>query len=171
MLTEKSKQAQNEGAKAGEGQTAPEAAPVQEGKETPPAQAAPMQDAKKVAPKTSKKAHSKAGKNAAPKASKKAHKKTAPKAGKKSASKASKKAKREDGTMSGLDAAAKILGKAGKPLNVKEIMERIQAQGLWKSGGKTPHATISAAITREINNKKSASRFHKAERGRFELKK
>ena len=141
---------------------APEAAPVQEGKETPPAQAAPVQDAKQAGPKASKK-------TAPQKAASKAHKKAAPKASKKSAPKASKKDKREG--MSGLDAAAKILAKAGKPLHIKEIFERMEAKKMWKTGGKTPSATISAAITREIHDKKAASRFRKSGRGLFELKK
>ena len=166
MLNEKNKQAQNEaGAKAGESQTAPEAAPVQEGKETPPSQAAPVQDASKkaAAPKASKKTapHKKAGS--------KVSKKTAPKASKKPAPKADKKGKRDG--LSGLDAAAKILGMAGKPLHIREIFERMLAKKMWKTGGKTPSATISAAIIREIHNKKAASRFRKAGRGLFELKK
>ena len=80
-----------------------------------------------------------------------------------------KKAERKDGTMSGLDAAAKVLADAGQPLNVKEMMERIQAQGLWKPGGKTPQATIYSAIIREIAHKGDGSRFRKAERGKFSI--
>ncbi len=42
------------------------------------------------------------------------------------------------------------------------------AQGYWTSpAGKTPHATLYAAILREITTKGKASRFAKAERGRF----
>ena len=76
---------------------------------------------------------------------------------------------RDDGTMSGLDAAAKVLAEAKEPLNVKQMMERIQAQGLWKTGGKTPGATIYSAIIREIANKGDQSRFRKAERGKFSI--
>ena len=81
-----------------------------------------------------------------------------------------KKAERKDGTMSGLDAAAKVLADAGEPLNCKTIVERAIEKGYWKTGGKTPAATIYAAILREIQKKGDASRFAKADRGMFTLK-
>lgn len=80
---------------------------------------------------------------------------------------AKKTRRRKDGKMSGLDAAAKVLADAGTPLNAKEILERIQAAGLWKTNGKTPQATLYAAITREIAAKGNGSRFRKTERGHF----
>jgi len=70
---------------------------------------------------------------------------------------------------SGLDAAAQVLAEAGKPLNTKDMVERMLAAGLWKTGGKTPAATIYAAIIREISVKGDASRFRKSGRGHFEL--
>lgn len=82
-----------------------------------------------------------------------------------------KKAKRADGTMSGLDAAAKVLADAGEPLNSKTIVERAIEKGYWKTGGKTPAATVYAAILREIQKKGDASRFTKADRGMFTLAK
>ena len=72
---------------------------------------------------------------------------------------------------SGLDAAVKILGEAGKPMSCKQILERMLAAKLWQTSGKTPAATISAAITREIANKGEASRFRKVAPGRFILNK
>jgi len=69
---------------------------------------------------------------------------------------------------SGLDATAKVLAEAGKPLNCKTIVERMLAEGLWKTGGKTPAATIYAAIIREIAAKGKDARFRKVERGKFE---
>jgi len=72
---------------------------------------------------------------------------------------------------SGLDAAAKVLAEAGEPMGTKEMVERMLAKGLWKTGGKTPAATIYAAILRESQKKGSESRFRKAERGKFELAK
>lgn len=84
--------------------------------------------------------------------------------------KARKKAERKDGTMSGLDAAAKVLGDAGEALNCKTIVERALEKGLWKTGGKTPSATVYAAIIREIAKKGSDARFQKAERGMFTIK-
>jgi len=84
--------------------------------------------------------------------------------------KARKKVERKDGTMSGLDATARVLAEAGEPLNCKTIVERALAKGYWKTGGKTPQATVYAAIIREIAKKGDASRFAKAERGKFTLK-
>ncbi|HPD17796.1 MAG TPA: winged helix-turn-helix domain-containing protein [Planctomycetota bacterium] len=81
-----------------------------------------------------------------------------------------KKAERADGTMSGLDAAAKVLADAGEPLNCRTIVERAVEKGYWKTGGKTPSATVYAAILREIQKKGDASRFAKADRGMFTLK-
>ena len=41
-------------------------------------------------------------------------------------------------------------------------------KGLWSSPkGKTPHATLYAAILREINAKGKAARFKKVDRGQF----
>lgn len=71
--------------------------------------------------------------------------------------------------LSGLGAAAKVLADAGEPLNAKQIVERIVQQGLWQSGGKTPHATIYAAMIREIAAKGAEARFSKAERGKFTI--
>lgn len=74
-----------------------------------------------------------------------------------------------DGALSGLDAAAKVLEEAGEPLSCQVIVERALAKGYWKTGGKTPAATVYAAIIREIAKKGDAARFRKAGRGRFEL--
>jgi hypothetical protein len=41
------------------------------------------------------------------------------------------------------------------------------AKSLWKTGGKTPAATIYAAIIREIAQKGKDARFKKVDRGRF----
>ena len=84
---------------------------------------------------------------------------------------ATRKRRRTSRGPSGLDAAAKVLAEAGEPLNTKTMVERMLAKGLWKTSGKTPAATIYAAILREINAKGAASRFRKVERGRFELAK
>jgi len=71
--------------------------------------------------------------------------------------------------MSGLDAAAKVLAEAGEPLNCKAIVERAFEAGYWQSDGKTPAATIYAAILREIQKKGADARFRKVARGKFEL--
>lgn len=70
-------------------------------------------------------------------------------------------------SLSGLDAAARILGEAGEPLRCAEIVRRMLEQGLWRTAGKTPAATINAAIIREIAAKGEQSRFRKAGRGLF----
>jgi len=68
---------------------------------------------------------------------------------------------------SGLDLAAKVLADAGEPLKAKQIAERAIAAG-WKTNGKTPEATLYAAMTRELAKKGDAARFRKADRGLFE---
>ena len=56
-------------------------------------------------------------------------------------------------------------------MSCKEMVERMLAKGLWETGGKTPAATIYAAILREVQKKGDASRFVKADRGTFALAK
>ena len=88
---------------------------------------------------------------------------------------ASAKGKASTGTkqkrVSALDAAAQILREAGKPMRCTELIEVMADQGLWTSpNGKTPHATLYAAILREINKaveKATVSRFRKVDRGLF----
>ena len=70
---------------------------------------------------------------------------------------------------SALDAAATVLRKAGKPMHCKALVTAMAEQGLWSSPkGKTPHATLYAAILREIAKKGAAARFKKVDRGQFE---
>lgn len=70
-----------------------------------------------------------------------------------------------------LDAAVLVLASAPDGgLSAKAMIEQIVAQGLWSSpAGKTPEATLYAAITREIGRKGKAARFRKVDRGRFAL--
>ena len=91
-----------------------------------------------------------------------------------SAAKAKKNATRAkrggDGAkrVSALDAAATVLKKVGKPMRSRELIAAMAEQGLWKSpAGKTPHATLYAAILRDIRKNGGASRFRKADRGQF----
>ncbi len=73
-----------------------------------------------------------------------------------------------DKKMSALDAAAKVLSESKEPLRTKEMIERMAAKGYWKSpGGRTPAATLFAAMTREINTKGKSARFKKVGRGLF----
>ncbi len=70
--------------------------------------------------------------------------------------------------MSGLDAAAKVLQETEEVMTAKQMVEAAGAKGYWTSpGGKTPHATVYAAIIREIATKGGEARFRKTERGKF----
>jgi len=69
----------------------------------------------------------------------------------------------------GLDAAARVLREAGTAMNCGDIVKTALEKGYWQTGGKTPAATIYAAIITEIAKKGDASRFRKTERGHFEL--
>ncbi len=77
---------------------------------------------------------------------------------------------REGETVSGLEAAFIVLRDAGEPLNIKQIMERINERNLAKLNGKTPEATVSSALQRDIMRKGDASRFEKAGKGLFRAK-
>ena len=70
--------------------------------------------------------------------------------------------------MSALDAAARVLTESGEPMNAKAMIGAMDAKGYWTSpGGKTPHATLYAAILRELAVKGDASRFRRATKGHF----
>jgi HB1, ASXL, restriction endonuclease HTH domain len=62
-----------------------------------------------------------------------------------------------------LTAAAQVLRKARRPMNCRELIETMVAKRLRTSPqGKTPHATLHAAISREIGTKGADARFRKA---------
>jgi hypothetical protein len=70
--------------------------------------------------------------------------------------------------LSALAAAALVLEEALVPTGVREMVEAMAAKGYWTSpAGATPHATLAAAIAREIAAKGAASRFRKTGKGRF----
>jgi hypothetical protein len=74
----------------------------------------------------------------------------------------------KDKPMSCLDAAAKVLADAKEPMRVGEMIEAMAKKGLWQSkAGKTPEATLYAAVIREIRDKGVDSRFEKKDRGLF----
>jgi len=69
---------------------------------------------------------------------------------------------------SALDAAAMVLVETGEPMNAKALIDAMEAKRYWTSpNGKTPHATLYAAIIREIGKRGKDSRFKKTERGLF----
>ncbi len=87
------------------------------------------------------------------------------KATRKEATKAEPKKARK---MGALDAAAIVLADAGKPMRSRELIAEMAKRGLWTSpGGKTPEATLYAAILREIGAKGAAARFARAGKGEF----
>ena len=70
--------------------------------------------------------------------------------------------------MSALDAAALVLAEVGQPLSCPELIAAMAAKGYWSSPhGKTPAATLYAALTREVTTKGAAARFRKVGRGQF----
>ena len=70
--------------------------------------------------------------------------------------------------ISALDAAAQVLQKSGKSMTSKALIAAMAEQNLWKSAaGKTPHATLYAAMLREISAKGEKARFKKVDRGLF----
>jgi hypothetical protein len=71
------------------------------------------------------------------------------------------------GKMSALDAAHEILKEQNREMNVKEITELAISTGRWSPNGKTPIATLSAAVQMDIVKKQEASRFIKTGRGLF----
>jgi hypothetical protein len=86
----------------------------------------------------------------------------------KSSPKATKVKVGNEKKLGALAAAAKVLGQTGQALSCRELVEQMAAKGLWSSpGGQTPHATLHAAISREIKVKGKESRFTKAGPGKF----
>ncbi len=90
---------------------------------------------------------------------------------KKTTKQAAQKKKRSERGMSALDAAAKVLAEAKRPMSTKEMVDAMAVKGYWKSpGGKTPAATLYSAILRECQKKGKDDLFKKVDRGRFALK-
>lgn len=70
--------------------------------------------------------------------------------------------------LSALDAAARVLAESTEPMNAKDMISAMEAKALWRSPtGKTPHATLYAAVVREIGAKGTDARFVKKDRGLF----
>ena len=93
---------------------------------------------------------------------------------KKTAKKASarKTSKKRAGRMSQLEAAAKVLAEARRPMSCPEMVEVMREKGYWSSpAGKTPASTLHASLLRQIQKHGAQARFRKVERGKFELRK
>ena len=126
-----------------------------------------------VAEKTEKKAQTKTAKaeKAAAKAKAEPPAEAADKSGETQAPATTSEVKEKK--MGLVSAAIQILKDgANTPMSVKEMVEQVTAKGLWSParGGKTPAATLYAAIFREIRQKGEASRFTQTDRGKFALK-
>jgi len=61
--------------------------------------------------------------------------------------------------MSIREAAIQVLHEAGKPLRVEELVKRILDKELWHPGGKTPAASIEAALIMDMQRKGDSSTF------------
>lgn len=73
--------------------------------------------------------------------------------------------------LSALDAAERVLKETKKPMHAGELIDAMAERKLWESPeGKTPTATLFAAMLREIAVKGEDSRFAKMDRGLFGLK-
>lgn len=68
-----------------------------------------------------------------------------------------------------VDAAIQIMTEEARPMKPTEVVEIVLQKGLWTTDGKTPAATLCAAILREIQTKGDDARFRKTGRGLFEL--
>ncbi len=66
-----------------------------------------------------------------------------------------------------LDAAYTVLSTAETPLHSNEIAQRMIAQGLWATQGKTPGATVDSRIAVAIKANGDASRFRRVGRSMF----
>ncbi len=77
------------------------------------------------------------------------------------------KGEKPQGKMSGLDAAHKVLTEAGRPMNVREILETAMQNNYCNLKGATPALTISAALQREVKTKGQESRFVKSGKGLY----
>jgi hypothetical protein len=72
---------------------------------------------------------------------------------------------------SALDAAAQVLRESGQPLSCPKLIQQMAARGYWSSPkGKTPSATLYAALMREVKGKGEAARFVKTGPGKFALR-
>jgi hypothetical protein len=72
---------------------------------------------------------------------------------------------------SALDAAVQVLRESGQPMSCPELIAQMAAKGYWTSPqGKTPSATLCAALLREVKRQGDAARFVKTGPGKFALR-
>jgi len=80
-----------------------------------------------------------------------------------------KRGRKPSGNMSQLDIAVSVLREAAEPLTCKEIVRRMLEGGLWQTSGRTPGATLSASMQREITKRGKEARFVRTARGLYGL--
>lgn len=71
--------------------------------------------------------------------------------------------------MNAIDAAVVVLREAAGPLHYREITDRMLAQNLWTTSGKTPWNTVNALIAVDIKDRGANSSFVRARPGYFAL--
>ncbi|MFT3883604.1 MAG: winged helix-turn-helix domain-containing protein [Gemmatales bacterium] len=72
--------------------------------------------------------------------------------------------------LSMIKAALQVQQERKVAMTCPELIDVMATEGLWSSpGGKTPAATLYAAISRSIKDLGKASPFRRTERGRFEV--
>ena len=69
-----------------------------------------------------------------------------------------------------LDATAIVLRDSKKALSTREIIALVVERKLWQPAGSTPHASLNAALNRDLQANETQSRFKKTERGKYELR-
>lgn len=67
------------------------------------------------------------------------------------------------------DTADQILKEAGKPLHYRELTDTAIKNGLLKTDGKTPWATMNAQLSMDIVNKGNSSSFIRTDPGFYGL--
>ena len=71
--------------------------------------------------------------------------------------------------MKAIDAAYEVLRKAGEPLGAHDLSDRMLANGLWATKGKTPWRTVAVTIQADIKEHGERSRFLQVPGGPFAL--
>jgi restriction system protein len=71
--------------------------------------------------------------------------------------------------LTAIDAAYRVLAEADEPLHSNQIAQRMIAQGLWSTQGKTPGATVDAQIAVDIKANGTHSRFRRVGRSIFTI--
>ena len=73
--------------------------------------------------------------------------------------------------MTTLEAAEEVLRRAGRPLHIQDITDRMLESGLWQTQSKMPRSSVSDCIVEDIANKGRLSRFRRAGPGVYGLNK